>query len=126
MDVSISDEIKETANLISQAGAWGINEFLVFMVIFGFIAFVIIFWLLSKNANKNTERVIDLSIKTNEAINNNTLAVHALTTIAQNTNEASRQKLNDIHEDVKEIKFSISHKRAKPSFNEHLKEAQYE
>ncbi|MBE3607101.1 hypothetical protein CCAL13119_09205, partial [Campylobacter sp. RM13119] len=78
-----------------------------------------------KNANKNTERVIDLSIKTNEAINNNTLAVHALTTIAQNTNEASRQKLNDIHEDVKEIKFSISNKR-RPSFSEHLREAEYE
>ncbi|MBE3607104.1 hypothetical protein CCAL13119_09220, partial [Campylobacter sp. RM13119] len=46
MDVSISDEIKETANLINLAGAWGLNEFLVFMVIFGFVAFVVIFWLL--------------------------------------------------------------------------------
>lgn len=126
MDMSISDEIKETANLITQAGAWGINEFLVFMVIFGFIAFVVIFWLLSKNANKNTERVIDLSIKTNEAINNNTLAVHALTAIAQNTNKASRQKLNDIHEDVKEIKFNISRRPKKTSFSEHVKEADYE
>lgn len=112
--------LKETSNLINSASNWGVNEFLVFMAIFGFIAFVVIFWLLSKNANKNTERVIDLSVKANEAINNNTLAIHALTAIAQGTNEANREKLNNIHEDVKEIKFNIS-KQKTISFKEHLK-----
>lgn len=126
MDVSISDEIKEIANLISQAGAWGINEFLVFMVIFGFIAFVIIFWLLSKNANANSQKIIEVTTKTNEAFNNNADATRALIETLKIDKLENRQKLSEIHDDVKEIKFNISHKRAKPNFSKHIQKSEYE
>ena len=66
--LNFSDEIKETTGLINSAGAWGANEFLVFMVIFGFIVFVVIFWLLNKTANKNAEILVDISVRSNEAI----------------------------------------------------------
>jgi len=124
--LNFSDEIKETTGLINSAGAWGTNEFLVFMVIFGFIVFVVIFWLLNKTANKNAEILVDISVRSNEAINNNTAATRELVETLRTENGANRQKLNEIHDDVKEIKFSVSRKRAKPSFNERVKESEYE
>lgn len=122
----ISEEIKSVSSLISSAGSWGLNEFLVFMVIFGFIAFVIIFWLLSKNANANSQKIIEVTTKTNEAFNNNADATRALIETLKIDKLENRQKLSEIHDDVKEIKFNISHKRAKPSFSEHIKESEYE
>ncbi|MBE2986652.1 hypothetical protein CCAL12920_08310 [Campylobacter sp. RM12920] len=124
--LNFSDEIKETTGLITSAGSWGLNEFLVFMVIFGFVAFVVIFWLLSKNANANSQKIIEVTTKTNEAFNNNADATRALIETLKIDRVESRQKLSEIHGDIKEIKFSISHKRVKPSFGEHLREADYE
>jgi len=124
--LNFSDEIKETTGLINSAGAWGLNEFLVFAAIFGFIAFLAIFWLLNKNANKNAEILIDVSVKSNEAINNNTAATRELVETLRAENGVNRQKLNEIHDDVKEIKFSVSRKRTKPSFSERVKESEYE
>lgn len=124
--INLSDEIKETANLINLAGAWGLNEFLVFMVIFGFVAFVIIFCLLSKNANTNSQKIIEVTTKTNEAFNNNADATRALIETLKIDRVENRQKLSEIHDDVKEIKFNISHKRAKPSFGKHIQKSEYE
>ncbi|MBE2984647.1 hypothetical protein CCAL9344_01275 [Campylobacter sp. RM9344] len=122
--LNFSDEIKETTGLITSAGSWGSNEFLVFMVIFGFVAFVIIFWLLSKNANANSQKIIEVTTKTNEAFNNNADATRALIETLKIDRVESRQKLNDIHEDVKEIKFNV--KRKNKNFGEHIKESEYE
>ena len=103
--LNFSDEIKEATGLINSAGAWGANEFLVFMVIFGFIVFVVIFWLLNKTANKNAEILVDISVRSNEAINNNTAATRELVETLRTENGANRQKLNEIHDDVKESEY---------------------
>ncbi len=120
MDISISDEIKETAGLIASARDWGANEFLVFVFIFGFIAFIVIFLLLSKHANANSQKIIEVTTKTNEAFNNNAEATRALIETLKIDKLENRQKLSEIHDDIKEIKFSV---RRKKGFNEHIKEA---
>lgn len=120
--LNFSDEIKETTGLINSAGAWGTNEFLVFMVIFGFIVFVVIFWLLNKTANKNAEILVDISVRSNEAINNNTAATRELVETLRTENGANRQKLNEIHDDVKEIKQNVRQRRPikNNKFSEHI------
>ncbi|WP_459888041.1 hypothetical protein [Campylobacter concisus] len=120
--LNFSDEIKEATGLINSAGAWGANEFLVFMVIFGFVVFVVIFWLLNKTANKNSEILVDISVRSNEAINNNTAATRELVETLRTENGANRQKLNEIHDDVKEIKQNVRRRRPikNNKFSEHI------
>ena len=120
--LNFSDEIRETAGLINLAGSWGLNEFIVFMAIFGFIVFVVIFWLLNKTANKNAEILVDISVRSNEAINNNTVATRELVETLRTENGANRQKLNEIHDDVKEIKQNVRRRRPikNNKFSEHI------
>ena len=120
--LNFSDEIRETAGLINLSGSWGLNEFIVFMAIFGFIVFVVIFWLLNKTANKNSEILVDISVRSNEAINNNTVATRELVETLRTENGANRQKLNEIHDDVKEIKQNVRRRRPikNNKFSEHI------
>ena len=66
--LDFGNEIRETAGLINLAGSWGLNEFIVFMAIFGFIGFVVVFLLLSRYTSKNTDLMIDVVNKNSEAI----------------------------------------------------------
>lgn len=120
--LDFDNEIRETAGLINLAGSWGLNEFIVFMAIFGFIVFVVIFWLLNKTANKNAEILVDISVRSNEAINNNTVATRELVETLRTENGANRQKLNEIHDDVKEIKQNVRRRRPikNNKFSEHI------
>jgi len=120
--LDFGNEIRETAGLINLAGSWGLNEFIVFMAIFGFIVFVVIFWLLNKTANKNAEILVDISVRSNEAINNNTVATRELVETLRTENGANRQKLNEIHDDVKEIKQNVRRRRPikNNKFSEHI------
>ena len=120
--LDFGNEIRETAGLINLAGSWGLNEFIVFMAIFGFIVFVVIFWLLNKTANKNAEILVDISVRSNEAINNNTVATRELVETLRTENGANRQKLNEIHDDVKERKQNVRRRRPikNNKFSEHI------
>lgn len=124
--LSFSDEIRATGEFINFSGKWGLNEFLVFLLIFGLIAFFVLFWLVNKMSSKNTELIVDVANKSSEAINNNTAAMREIFAKSHEQIGAANKKLDDIHDDVKEIKSSISHKRVKPSFSKHIQKSEYE
>lgn len=123
--LSFSDEIRATGELINFSGKWGLNEFVVFLLIFGFIAFFVFFWIVNKMSSKNTDLIVEVANKSSEAINNNTAAMREIFAKSHEQTQASNKKLDDIHDDVKEIKFSISHKQ-KPSFSKHTQKGEYE
>lgn len=77
-------------------------------------------------SSKNTELIVDVANKSSEAINNNTAAMREIFAKSHEQTQASNKKLDDIHDDVKEIKSSISHKRVKPSFSKHIQKSEYE
>ncbi|WP_346746392.1 hypothetical protein [uncultured Campylobacter sp.] len=120
--LNFSDEIKETAGLINLAGAWGLNEFIVFMAIFGFIVFVVIFLLLSRYTSKNTDLMIDVVNKNSEAINKQSSATEKLSDILAANFATNKEKLNEIHDDVKEIKQNVRRRRPPKNnrFSEHI------
>ncbi|CUU83052.1 Uncharacterised protein [Campylobacter hyointestinalis] len=124
--LSFSDEIRATGELINFSGKWGLNEFVVFLLIFGFIAFFVFFWIVNKMSSKNTDLIVEVANKSSEAINNNTAAMREIFAKSHEQTQASNKKLDDIHDDVKEIKFSISHKQVKPSFGKHIQKGEYE
>ena len=120
--LNFSDEIRETAGLINLAGSWGLNEFIVFMAIFGFIGFVVIFWLLSRYTSKNTDLMIDVVNKNSEAINKQSSATEKLSDILAANFAINKEKLNEIHDDVKEIKQNVRRRRPikNNKFSEHI------
>ena len=120
--LNFSDEIKETAGLINLAGSWGLNEFIVFMAIFGFIVFVVIFLLLSRYTSKNTDLMIDVVNKNSEAINKQSSATEKLSDILAANFATNKEKLNEIHDDVKEIKQNVRRRRPPKNnrFSEHI------
>lgn len=120
--LDFGNEIRETAGLINLAGSWGLNEFIVFMAIFGFIGFVVVFLLLSRYTSKNTDLMIDVVNKNSEAINKQSSATEKLSDILAANFATNKEKLNEIHEDVKEIKHSVKYTimPRNKKFSEHI------
>ena len=92
------------------------------MAIFGFLAFVVIFWLLSRYTSKNTDLMIDVVNKNSEAINKQSSATEKLSDILAANFAINKEKLNEIHDDVKEIKHSVKYTRTprNKKFSEHV------
>ena len=111
--LNFSDEIRETAGLINLAGSWGLNDF---------IGFVVIFWLLSRYTSKNTDLMIDVVNKNSEAINKQSSATEKLSDILAANFAINKEKLNEIHDDVREIKHSVKYTRTprNKKFSEHI------
>lgn len=120
--LDFGNEIRETAGLINLAGSWGLNEFIVFMAIFGFIGFVVVFLLLSRYTSKNTDLMIDVVNKNSEAINKQSSATEKLSDILAANFAINKEKLNEIHDDVREIKHSVKYTRTprNKKFSEHI------
>ncbi|MBR8463660.1 hypothetical protein KDD93_03610 [Campylobacter sp. faydin G-24] len=122
MDISVSDEIKQTAELINSAATWGLNEFLVFLFICVIGVLLIVFYYAQRQSSKSIELLTSVIDKHNEAINKSTEATRALTEKIMLDNQLNREKLNNIHDDVKEIKFGIRRKGVGKNFNEHIRQ----
>lgn len=125
MENSISHDtaatIRETANLINFAGAWGLNEFLVFFFLSIMIAFFIIFFIMSRQGAKNTEILVEVVSRNADALNNQAGAMREIIAKYEQDNTRTYAKLEGIHDDVKEIKFSHFPRRTRqPSFKEHI------
>lgn len=71
------------------------------------ICLFVIFYFGYKSNMKMTEKIIEIVLKTYEMVNN-TNATQTLIKTMQNENGANRKKLNNTHDDIKEIEFRIS------------------
>ena len=99
--------IKESGDFIAKSGSWGSSEIMVFFVFLLTGVFVLVVFFLNRQSNKTTDAILRTNEKTSEVVQNNTLALYDLTSKLNGQNKEVLNKLDAMHDDVKDIKHTI-------------------